>query len=143
MSEQNNEQKQNTEKVEKKFSADLSFMTAVLGGEQLFSPTKLDSDELKNAISLLAKDEKEKKIKQVIEKAQSIIAKKRAHDANVKELEKEFKKKKAEGMKVFSSEVDSLKRDIEDIKNIEKSYIDTLSSAADGKSSLDDETKED
>lgn len=133
------EVKQEEGKVTKKFEADLSFMTAVLGGGELFKPSKLISDELRQAINELAKEEKERAIKAVKEKTISIIARKTEHDREVAKLKKEFKNKEEESMKKFSQEVDLLKKDLEDIRGIEKKYYDALTSAEKGVSSISDD----
>lgn len=131
MSDQNNE----TGKVSKKYESDLSFMTAVLGGQELFKPTKALPDDIKNAVAELAKDEKANLIESIKKKAVSIIQRKREHDKNVAQLEKEFMKKKEESMKEFSKEVDDLKREINNVKDIESSYYNLLGAATNGEQS--------
>lgn len=131
MSDQQNE----AGKVSKKYEADLSFMTAVLGGQELFKPTKALPDDVKNAIAELVKDEKTNLINSIKLKAVSIIQRKREHDKHVAQLEKEFNKKKEESMKEFSKEVDELKREIDNVKEIESSYYNLLGAAATGQQS--------
>lgn len=120
---------QDAGKVEKKFQNDLSFVTAVIGGKEMFAPTKLVPDEVRTAMAELAKEEKEAAIKALKDKAVAIIKKKREYDSNRKKLLDEFKKKDEENMKEFSKEVDGLRKGIDNIKELEKSYYDALSSA--------------
>ena len=130
MSDEQKDQNQgDSGKVEKRFKADLSFVTAVIGGENMFAPTKLVPDEVKSAMAELAKEEKEAAIKSLKEKAVAIIKKKREYDSNRKKLLDDFKKKDEENMKEFSKEVDGLRKGIDNIKELEKSYYDALSSA--------------
>lgn len=131
MSDQNNE----TGKVSRKYEADLSFMTAILGGQELFKPTKALSEDVKVAISELVKDEREKMIHSIKKKAISIIQRKREHDKHVTQLEKQFNKEKEESMKEFSKEVDELKKEIDNVREIETSYYNLLSAATTGEQS--------
>lgn len=131
MSEQNNE----AGKVSKKYESDLSFMTAVLGGKELFKPSKALPEDVKSAIAELVKDEKTNLIESIKKKAVSIIQRKREHDKHVAQLEKEFMKKKEESMKEFSKEVDELKKEIDNVKEIESSYYNLLGAAATGEES--------
>lgn len=135
----NKDQKKGGEsKTRKKYNAALAGVTLVLGGGFLFKPTLLLPDEVKNAIIEMAKEEKEKFVKEFKAEAVALIQEKRAHDAHVKKLYAEAKQKEEQNMAGFIEKAKKLLGKIKDIKNIEKSYYDTLMSAAEGESAAPD-----
>lgn len=126
MAEENKDQQEQAGKVRKKYENDLKNLTKVLGGNFLFSPTKLANGEVIEAVKELAKEEKEKLVNSFKERAIAAIQKQREHLKNVANLKKEFLKKEEESMKEFSKTVESLFKDLEDIKNIEENYFNIL-----------------
>lgn len=126
MAEENKDQQGAGNKVRKKYKSDLENLTRVLGGDFLFTPTKLVSNEIMEAVKELAKTEKEKLVKSFQERAIAAIQKQREHLRNVAKLKKEFETKEEESMKEFSSTVEGLFKDLEDIKNIEENYFNIL-----------------
>lgn len=126
MAEDQKDQKQDSGKARKKYEQDLANLTQVLGGNFLFKPTKLVPTEIMAAVKELAKEEKDKLVKSFKERAVTAIQKQRDHLKNVAVLKKEFLKKEEDSMKEFSKTVEGLFKDLEGIKNIEKSYFDTL-----------------
>lgn len=133
MEEQKLPEQEQTSKVREKFTAAMTNLTQVLGGQTLYKPTVLVPDDVQKAVIELAKVEKEKKIKEFQEKAIELIQKKRAHDKHVTQMKKDFEKKEEDSMKDFTDEANKLFSLIKDIKNIERDYYDTLLGAAEGK----------
>lgn len=129
-------------KTRKKYDAALSGLTLILGGGFLFKPTLLVPDEVKAAIIEMAKEEKEKFVKEFKAEAVALIQEKRAHDAHVKKLYAEAKQKEEQNMTGFIEKAKKLLGKVKDIKNIEKSYYDTLMSAATGESAAPDANKQ-
>ncbi len=133
MSEENVEQgEKDSSKVKKQFDEALKSFVAILGGETLLTPTKLNNPNLQIAINELAAEEVQEKITTFKTKAKALIKKKAEHDKHVADMEKEFEKKKEESMKGFISEANDLKKLIADIGGIQKKYYDALTSAASG-----------
>ena len=142
MSEQQENQKQENGKIRKKYENDLKNLTKVLGGNFLFSPTKLANSEVIEAVKELAKEEKEKLVKSFKERAVAAIQKQREHLKNVDLLKKEFLKKQEDSMKEFSKTVDGLFKDLEDIKNIEENYFNILMGKTASEEKFEEEKRE-
>jgi tRNA G18 (ribose-2'-O)-methylase SpoU len=130
---QQDQKKQEAGKVRKKFQNALNTLTKVLGGESLYKTTSLVPSEIQEAVKALAKEEKEKLIKEFKEKAIALIHKKRDHDKHVLQLQREFEQKQEQGMKDFTKDANSLFGMLKNIQNIEKNYYDILLSTEDGK----------
>lgn len=126
MSDVKQDQQQDAGKIRKKYENDLAQLTQVLGGQFLFKPSKLIPEDVIAAIKELAKEEKEKLVKDFKEKAVLAIQKQRDHIRAVAQLKKEFAKKEEDTMKEFSKTVTDLFKMLDNIKGIEKSYFDTL-----------------
>ncbi len=113
-------------------------LTRILGGEMLFKPTSLLSDEVQAAVKELAKEEKEKFVKEFKEKAVALIQKKRDHDKHVAKLFAEAKQKEEQNMTGFIEDAKKLFSMVKDIQNIEKDYYTIFMGAAEGKSVVAD-----
>ena len=128
--------KQEAGKIKKRYENDLKKLTLILGGDFLFAPLRLANSEVVEAVKELAKEEREKMVKSFKERAIQAIQKQREHLKHVENLKKEFEKKQEESMKDFSKTVEGLFKDLNDIKNIEKDYLNILM----GEVSIDKET---
>lgn len=125
MSEQQN-QGQDQNKDVKKFEATLSMLTAILGGQQLYTPLKLENEAIRLAVEELVKEEKEETVKIFKEKARSLIKAKREFDAFVKKSQNELKAKILEQQKKFTAEGQDLFKMLSGLQNLEKSYLETI-----------------
>lgn len=124
-------------KQEKQFEEALGLFSMILGGKQVFAPLKLLPDHLQAAVAELAAEEISEIKQKFKDGARSLIKKKAEHDEHMKQLEKDFQKKKEESMKVFTEEASRLKRLISNVQEIEKKYYNTLKSADTGTSSTE------
>lgn len=138
------QQKEEKGKVLKQFNKNLGMLTALLNDESLFKPAKMASDDITAAIAELAKEEKEKLLKEFKEGAIAVIQNKRDFDRFASQQKKEMEKKVEEKQKEFNEKVKDLFAKIQDIKRIEQSYYDTLKNASQGVSNpeVDDEAAE-
>ncbi len=132
---------ENQSKVAKNFQKSLEKLTLVLGGKTLFAPIKLKSKEVQAAIEELAREEKEAKVELFKKKAKELIQSKRDFDSFVNKQKKELDKKIEAEQEKFTKDAEECFRMLEDIENIEQSYLNTLEAAEKGET-LPDEKKE-
>jgi hypothetical protein len=121
-------------KQRKKYNAALNGLTRILGGQFLYKPTSLVPSEVQAAIIEMAKEEKEKFVKEFKADAIALIQEKRDHDKHVVKLFAEAKQKEEQNMVGFIEKAKKLFAKVKDIQDIEQSYYDTLMGAAEGKS---------
>jgi hypothetical protein len=117
-------------KIEKKFSAALNKLVAVVGGkENLKIPKKTPKDQLGDLISDLFKEERENTLKDTKESLRNLLKQyaemDKAFAAKQKELDDLKKQKKDE----FAKAAESLFNKIEDVGEIEKTYYQGLKEA--------------
>jgi dimeric dUTPase (all-alpha-NTP-PPase superfamily) len=125
-----NETKEQENKVEKKFSAALKKLTAIVSGaENLKLPKKVSKDNLSTIVSDLFKEEREENIKKTKESLRSLLKQyaemNKAFDDKEKELEKLRKQKKEE----FVKAAEGLFNQIDNIVAVEKDYYQGLKTA--------------
>jgi hypothetical protein len=117
-------------KIEKKFSAAINKLVAVVGGkENLKIPKKTPKDQLGGLISDLFKEERENTLKDTKESLRNLLKQyaemDKAFAAKQKELDDLKKQKKDE----FAKAAESLFNKIEDVGEIEKTYYQGLKEA--------------
>lgn len=122
-----NEQEITDEPQDKKYTATLSKLIAIVGGKQnLKIPKKTPKDELGSLVSTLFEEEKNAALASTKEELKSLLKKfaemEKLFSDKRKELEKLEKEKKAEFCKAASTLFDK----IEDVGEIEKTYYDAL-----------------
>lgn len=140
MSENNANQKQESGKVKKAFEANLRKLTGLLRGEAYFKPLKADGAQLQEAIEVLAREEKEEMIKNIVSEARKLITEKRDFDKFVNQQRKELEKKVEAKQKEFNEKAKVLFGLVKDVGALEKEYAATLENAVAGK---ENDVKED
>ena len=128
---ENKQQQTEAGKIGKKFESSMKQLTALLSGQALYTPLKLETDDIQAAVAELAKEEKEELVKEFKLKAKELIREKRNFDSFVKTQKKELEKKVEEKQKAFTDQAGKLFGIVKNIQGIEKSYTETIK-ATDG-----------
>lgn len=125
---QTTENKQESGKIQKKFQESMKKLTALLNGETLYTPLKMEGEDIQKAVEELAKEEKKELMEEFKKKAKELIQEKRTFDKFVVQQKKELDKKVEEKQKAFTEQASKLFGIVKNIQNIEKEYTATIKS---------------
>ena len=136
-------QKEQSGKIKKAFESNMRKLAGLLKGESMFKTPKATPDDLKDALEVLVKEEKEELTKKVVEEARALIKDKREFDKFVNQQKKELDKKVEAKQKEFNEKSKVLFGMIGDVGALEKSYYDTIKNASETKENTPPDTSTD
>lgn len=126
-------QKNESGKIKKAFESNMRKLAGLLSGESMFKTPKATPDNLKDALDVLVKEEKEQMIADIVKEARAMIKEKREFDKFVNTQQKELNKKVETKQKEFNEKAKVLFGMIGDVGALEKSYYLTMKNTSEMK----------
>jgi hypothetical protein len=131
---QNQDQQNNNDKVEKKYTAAMSKLVAVLGGKkQLKLPKAIPNDMVSTVVNDLFKEEHKLLVDQVKSDLRTVLKSFAEMEKEFKRAEQELQKVKTNKKKEFTTTVEALLAKVEDAGALERNYTAALKEATEAK----------
>lgn len=122
------QQKQDSNKIAIEYEKNLKTLVALFNGNDAFKKTKVPTDDVSKLVEEILKEKREEKLIEFKTKAKALLEEKVRFDAETLKLTDEFNKKILEKKKEFSKSMLDCFKIVEDIKAVETSYTNSLSS---------------
>ena len=128
MSEENNNQKENQNKVTKAYNLVITRLQGVLQGEGLSLPTTVPGDEMRSLVADLFKEEREANHKELKEALKDLLRKHVKMEADIAELEKALNQAKINKQKEFTAAANKVLGKIDGVDALVANYTKSLKS---------------
>ena len=126
------QQKQQSDKVTKKFDAAFKKLVALMGGDKNLKKVSIPTSEVGEVVEELLKERRKAKIEEFKKGAIAVLDKKIEFDKEVRKAEDQLKNTVIQKKKEFTEEMTKLFVNFESINEIEKAYNDNLKAAQSG-----------